>query len=140
MPISNATNDAQEQRDYAPHGMLRRDPATQRRLDKILGRPVAVEDQSAATTMLPPDMLHEMGKVVEQNRTLVNGVPAIQEENQKIKAEMGSLKAELGGIKDALAQIAQALGMAKMSQKSVQESEAPRPAPRKGKDLPPPEK
>jgi len=142
MSIANASNDLQEQREYAPHGMPRRDPATHRLLNKILGRPPEFDDKSAPKTELPPDVLHEVGKVVAQNRELAAGVPAVLEENQKIKQEMGTIKGELNGIKDALAKISQALGLNQMSQADLRASEPAKTKlrPPRGDAMPQPEK
>jgi len=83
------------QRVYKPHGMPRRDPQTERTLARVLGKEVS--DESSIKTVLPNDVSHQIGKVLEQNRELKAELPAISTRMDKLESMLGALLEKLGG-------------------------------------------
>ena len=99
---TNPQGELNEQRSYAARGMPERDPQTQRRLERVLGKDAPTE-HGPGLTHLPPDTLHEMGKIIEENKALAQAA-------QELPMRMDQLANDQKGLTVALNQITQVLG------------------------------
>ena len=108
--IDNPQGEQNEQRNYAPRGMPERDPQTQRRLQKVLGKDAPVE-HGPAMTQLPPDTLHEMGQIIEQNKSLAAAAGELPMRMDQLANDQKGLTQTLGQISQILGQICQKIGL-----------------------------
>ena len=107
---TNPQGELNEQRSYAARGMPERDPQTQRRLERVLGKDAPTE-HGPGLTQLPPDTLHEMGKIISDNKDLAAAARELPMRMDQLAGDQKTLTATLGQISQVLGQICQKIGL-----------------------------